>query len=85
LDFKRKELGKSGSSDEPSEPRKKKFKSACISEHFTTKNVMKAFKEDQLHGEALLVKWISQHLRPFKIMEDVGFVDLCKFLCQLRG
>jgi hypothetical protein len=85
LDFKRKELGKSGSSDELSEPRKKKLKSTSVSEYFTAKNIMKASKEDQLHGEALLVKWISQHLRPFKIVEDAGFVDLCKFLCQLRG
>ena len=44
-----------------------------------------ASKEDQLHGEALIVQWISENLRPFIIVEDKAFVELCKFLCCLRG
>jgi hypothetical protein len=45
----------------------------------------KALKDDQLHGEALIVKWISENLRPFKIVEDPGFVELCHFLCRIRA
>ena len=44
-----------------------------------------ASKEDQLHAEALIVKWVSESLRPFTTVEDGGFVDLCSFLCWLRG
>ena len=42
-------------------------------------------KDDQLHGEALLVQWVSQSLRPFKMVEDNGFLSCSRFLCRLRG
>ena len=42
-------------------------------------------KDDQLHGEALLVQWVSQSLRPFKMVEDNGFLSCSRFVCRLRG
>ena len=42
-------------------------------------------KANQARGEALLVKWVAESLRPFQIVEDNGFRDLVKFLCQLNG
>jgi hypothetical protein len=68
---------------------RKKMKTEALPDFFSSmnkeQNMKKASKDDQLHGEALIVKWISEDLRPFKIVEDSGFVDLCDFLCRIRG
>ena len=42
-------------------------------------------KADQEMGEALLVKWVAESLRPFNIVEDNGFRDLAAFLCRVNG
>ena len=47
------------------------------------KNISK--DEHQLHGEALLVQWVSQSLRLFKIVENNEFLSYSSFLCRLRG
>ena len=39
-----------------------------------------ASKADTKKVEALLVNWVATSLRPFKVVEDQGFVALCKFL-----
>jgi hypothetical protein len=85
---------KTNESDEATQSKTKKFKTTgLLPEFFSTmikdddQNMLKKASkdDDQLHGEALLVKWISENLRPFEIVEDPGFVDLCDFLCRLRG
>ena len=48
-------------------------------------NLRLASRDDRLLGDALLVKWTSKSLRPFKIVEDSGFKDFCMFLNQLRS
>ncbi len=42
-------------------------------------------RDDRLLGDALLVKWTSESLRPFMIVEDSGFQEFCMFLNQLRS
>ena len=67
----------------------KKVKTAHLSTYFSNmvkeQDMKMASKDDQLHAEALIVKWVSKSLRPFKIVEDKGFVDICNFLSRLRG
>lgn len=40
--------------------------------------------EEQLHGEALLVNWLSESLVTLDIVEDEGFAVFCDFLCRLK-
>ena len=40
---------------------------------------------DQKVGEARLVKWIAESLRPFSIVEDEGFKEFAEFLCNVNG
>ena len=40
---------------------------------------------DQKVGEAWLVKWIAESLRPFSIVEDEGFKEFTEFLCNVDG
>ena len=69
-------------------PKKKKLKLG-LPDYFSSmvkeENMKKASKDDQLHGEALIVKWISENLRPFQIVEDTGFIEYSTFLCRMRG
>ena len=64
-------------------------KQKTLEHHFSNiikeQNMREASRDDRLHGDALLVKWTSECLRPFKIVEDPGFVEFCQFLCQLRS
>jgi len=39
-----------------------------------------ATKSDQTKGEALLVKWTVESIRPFLIVEDNGFLNFVDFL-----
>ena len=43
-----------------------------------------ATKADQKLGEALLVNWVGTSLRPFRIIEDEGFVRYTEWLNRLR-
>ena len=43
-----------------------------------------AMNSDQTKGEVLLVKWIAESLRPFLIVEDIGFLNFVDFLCNLH-
>ena len=69
------------------QPLKKKQKT--LENHFSNiikeQNMRLASREDRLLGDALLVKWTSKCLRPFKIVEDSGFKEFCAFLNQLRS
>ena len=40
---------------------------------------------DQKVGEARLVRWIAESLRPFSIVEDDGFKEFSEFLCNVNG
>jgi len=51
-------------------------------EEINTRPVSKANQE---LGEALLVKWVAESLRPFHIVENIGFRDLAAFLCRVNG
>lgn len=57
-------------------------------DHFYNKklkrDLLPASKADQAKGEALLVKWIAESLRPFTVVEDKGFRDFVHFLCNLH-
>ena len=44
-----------------------------------------ASRDDWLYCDALLVKWTSEFLRPFKIVEDPCFVEFCSLLFHLRS
>jgi len=48
-------------------------------------NLRLASRDDRLLGDALLVKWKSESLRPFRIVEDSGFQKFCVFFNQLRS
>jgi hypothetical protein len=48
------------------------------------KDLPTADKGDQLKGEVLLVKWVAESLRPFTIVDDIGFCDYTNFLCNLN-
>jgi hypothetical protein len=60
-----------------------------LSTYFSTmvkeQNMKKLPIPDQLHGECLLVQWVSRSLRPFSIVEDESFKEYSSFLCQARG
>lgn len=75
--------------DEANESLKASKKQKTLKEHFSNivkrENMKSASKEDRLLGDALLVKWTSECLRPFKIVGDTGFVEFCRFLNQLRS
>ena len=63
-------------------------KKASIANFFPTKehqNTRPVSKANQDLGEALLVKWVAESLRPFHIVEDNGFRDLAAFLCRVNG
>jgi hypothetical protein len=64
-------------------------KQKTLEHHFSNivkeQNIRVVSREDQLLVDALLVKWMSECLRPFKIVEDSGFVEFCAFLNQLRS
>lgn len=45
----------------------------------------KVLPADQKRGEALLVYWIVNSLRAFKIVEDEGFIKFCEFLNNLNS
>lgn len=47
-------------------------------------DMSKASPADQKRGEGLLLYWITTSLRPFKIVEDAGFIMLCEFLNGLN-
>lgn len=74
---------------EENEPPKKKVKTLGIPDLFSImikdQELKKANKNDQLYGEAVILKWISGSLRPFIIVEDDRFVQLIDFLCRIRG
>ena len=57
-------------------------------QHFYSKkikaNLRPASNADQLKGEAILVKWVAESLRPFTIVEDSGFREFVQFLCNLN-
>jgi hypothetical protein len=38
----------------------------------------------QLHGGALLVKWVSVSICPFKTVEDEGLQEFVAYLCRLK-
>ena len=40
---------------------------------------------NQRLGEARLVKWVAESLRPFSIVEDKGFQEFVQFLCNVNG
>jgi hypothetical protein len=43
-----------------------------------------ASQVDQLKGEVLIVKWLAESLRPFTLVDDPGFRNVCDFLCNLN-
>ena len=57
-------------------------------QHFYSKKIKASLRPasnaDQLKGEAILVKWVAESLRPFTIVEDSGFRELVQFLCNLN-
>jgi hypothetical protein len=63
--------------------KKMTLKEGSESDYFPTKKLMNASSQDQLQGEAILIQWISEDLRPFKIVEDRGLLDFCNFYAIL--
>lgn len=43
-----------------------------------------ASKADQNLFEILVTKWIAKSLRPFSIVQDEGFKNVCEYLCMLN-
>ncbi|XP_040569699.1 E3 SUMO-protein ligase ZBED1 [Lepeophtheirus salmonis] len=50
------------------------------------KDFLKSLNKDhQKIGDAVLIKWISESLQPFNIVENSSFQDLVQFLCNFKG
>ena len=73
---------KENASDVPS--KKQKYLEFHLSNIVREQNMLVASRDENLKGNALLVKWRSDCLRPFKIFEYPGFLEFCIFLNQSR-
>ena len=66
--------------------RKNDAKSNSVKSFFSKKikaDLQPVSPADQKVGEARLVKWIAESLRPFSIVEDEGFKEFTEFLCNV--